>query len=149
MSGRSGQDSDTSAPLKGLAKVQVRVLDANDSPLQLPDRLPQVKMSRSSRPGSYVATVRANDVDARDQPVVYSIVPPSTTSTNQNEAEIFTVEKFTGQVFVADKGLLASGSVDVTIQASDGVHTGLASNSFFYFCFLFVKKIVDLPGEGK
>ena len=129
MSGRSGQDSDTSAPLKGLAKVQVRVLDANDSPLQLPDRLPQVKMSRSSRPGSYVATVRANDVDARDRPVVYSLVPPST-STNQNEAEIFTVEKFTGQVFVADKGL-SSGSVDVTIQASDGVHTGLASNSFF------------------
>ena len=146
MSGRSGQDSDTSAPLKGLAKVQVRVLDANDSPLQLPDRLPQVKMSRSSRPGSYVATVRANDVDARDRPVVYTIVPPST---NQNEAEIFTVEKFTGQVFVADKGLLASGSVDVTIQASDGVHTGLASNPFFYFCFLFVKKIVDLPGDGK
>ena len=127
-SGRSGQDSDTSAPLKGLAKVQVRVLDANDSPLQLPDRLPQVKMSRSSRPGSYVATVRANDVDARDQPVVYSIVP----SSNQNEAEIFTVEKFTGQVFVADKGL-SSGSVDVTIQASDGVHTGLAANSFFIF----------------
>ena len=136
MSGRSGQDSDTSAPLKGLAKVQVRVLDANDSPLQLPDRLPQVKMSRSSRPGSYVATVRANDVDARDQPVVYSLVPPST---NQNEAEIFTVEKFTGQVFVADKGL-SSGSVDVTIQASDGVHTGLTANSFFYSCFLFCEK---------
>ena len=136
MSGRSGQDSDTSAPLKGLAKVQVRVLDANDSPLQLPDRLPQVKMSRSSRPGSYVATVRANDVDARDQPVVYSIAPSSTS--NQNEAEIFTVEKFTGQVFVADKGL-SSGSVDVTIQASDGVHTGLTANSFFHFFFLFVK----------
>ena len=134
MSGRSGQDSDTSAPLKGLAKVQVRVLDGNDSPLQLPDRLPQVKMSRSSRPGSYVATVRANDVDARDQPVVYSLVPPST---NQNEAEIFTVEKFTGQVFVADKGL-SSGSVDVTIQASDGVHTGLTANSFFLFLFPFL-----------
>ena len=132
----SGQDSDTSAPLKGLAKVQVRVLDANDSPLQLPDRLPQVKMSRSSRPGSYVATVRANDVDARDQPVVYSIAS-STTSTNQNEAEIFTVEKFTGQVFVADKGL-SSGSVDVTIQASDGVHTGLTTNSFFLFLFPFL-----------
>ena len=137
MSGRSGQDSDTSAPLKGLAKVQVRVLDANDSPLQLPDRLPQVKMSRSSRPGSYVATVRANDVDARDQPVVYSIAPSSTS--NQNEAQIFTVEKFTGQVFVADKGL-SSGSVDVTIQASDGVHTGLTANSFFNFCFLFCEK---------
>ena len=125
MSGRSGQDSDTSAPLKGLAKVQVRVLDANDSPLQLPDRLPQVKMSRSSRPGSYVATVRANDVDARDQPVVYSIV-----SNPNDQKQIFTVEKFTGQVFVADEGL-SGGTMDVTIQASDGVHTGLAANSFF------------------
>ena len=95
-------------PLVGVAKVHVRVLDVNDSPLQFP-ALPQIKLSRDTPPGSYVGTVRANDIDALKN-IEYSV-----------NDEKFSIEKFTGQVFLRSK-LDKIEEISVDIQATDGKH---------------------------
>ena len=100
--------SSSEPPLTGTATVDIRVLDANDSPLQLPRALPPVRVSKAV-PGSHVATVRANDIDGDAAAAAsYSVA---------NNSDVFSVEKFTGRVYL--KAPIVSDQ-QVEIHATDG-----------------------------
>ena len=116
--------------LKGVTKVIVKVIDANDSPLRFPE-LPPMKASKDILPGAYIGTIRANDIDIGPM-ITYKLVDDDTIShltegTTKATNDMISIDTFTGQLFLLSRGFLEASmesvDVEVNVEASDGMHT--------------------------
>ena len=119
--------------LAGTTKVVVKVLDANDSPLRFPE-LPPMKASKDIQPGTYIGTVRANDIDIGPA-ITYKLVNTNNYHSTKESVitakdDMLSIDTFTGQLFLSDRSFIdkentTTGAIDVevNVEASDGVHT--------------------------
>ncbi len=101
-----------SPSLVGLAQVLVRVIDANDNRPHFAPVHP-VRVPAGARPGTAVATLRANDIDLAPGGVSYRLAVPN---------EYLTVDVSTGQVILLKKPDSPAGSFKISVIASDTKH---------------------------
>ena len=117
--------------LTGVTKVIVKVLDANDSPLQFPE-IPPMKAHKDILPGAYIGTIRANDIDIGPS-ITYKLSNFDTDTFSKKHViratdDMISIDTFTGQLFLLNRDFIEASNpsgidVEVNVEASDGIHT--------------------------
>ncbi|XP_041929661.1 protocadherin alpha-8-like isoform X11 [Alosa sapidissima] len=120
----------------GTTKIIVNAMDVNDNIPVFSKSLYKAQINENVSPGTSVLTVKANDLDdGINGEIVYSFV----NSGNDNQMNIFNIDRYTGEItVVGELDHETHGAVEIRVQATDRGHSPRAG-----FCKVLVE-VLDI-----